>query len=100
MVSNAKKLTVKNLPVSSVEIPNHPINDMGKRKIEIDGNFYISGDDAQNIKQGTQIRLLGLGNVSITKEGIEFEGEFVGEGETTTYQKFNGFHKKLHMKLR
>ena len=30
MVSNAKKLSVKNLPISSVEIPNHPINDMGK----------------------------------------------------------------------
>ena len=43
MVSNAKKLSVKNLPISSVEISNHPINDMGKRTIEIDGNFYISG---------------------------------------------------------
>ena len=83
MVSNAKKLTVKNLSISSVEIPNHPINNMGKRKIEIDGNFYISGEDTQSIKQGMQIRLLGLGNVSITKEGTEFEGEFV-EGENTT----------------
>ncbi len=81
MVSNAKKLTVKNLSTSSVEIPNHPINDMGKRKIEIDGNFYISGDDAQNIKKGMQIRLLGLGNISITKNEAELEGEFVGEGE-------------------
>ena len=75
MVSNAKKLTVKNLPISSIEIPNHPVNDMGKRKIEIDGNFYISGDDAKNIKVGTQIRLLGLGNISITKEGNESELE-------------------------
>jgi len=52
MVSDAKKLTVRNLPVSSVEIPNHPINDnMGKREIMIDESFYISGDDAQNIKK-------------------------------------------------
>ena len=43
-----KNLTVKNLPISSVEIPNHPINDMGKRKIEIDENFYIAGDDAES----------------------------------------------------
>ena len=77
MVSNARKLTVKNLPISSVEIPNHPIHDLGKRKIEIDENFYISGDDAQNIKQGMQIRLLGLGNISITKVDTEFEGEFI-----------------------
>ena len=82
MVSNAKKLSVKNLAVSSVEIPNHPINDMGERTIEIDGNFYISGEDAQTIKEGSQIRLLGLGNILITKQGIEFEGEFV-ENENT-----------------
>ena len=82
MVSNAKKLSVKNLPMSSVKIPNHPINDMGKRTIEIDGNFYISGEDAQTIKEGSQIRLLGLGNIHITKQGIEFEGEFI-ENENT-----------------
>jgi len=94
MVSNAKKLTVKNLPISSVEIPNHPINDLGKRKIEIDENFYISGDDAQNIKQGMQIRLLGLGNVSITKDGTELEGEFVKEGETTNILKIQWVPQK------
>ncbi|EIJ65261.1 glutamate--tRNA ligase [Candidatus Nitrosopumilus salaria BD31] len=87
MVSNAKKLTVKNLPISSIEIPNHPVNDMGKRKIEIDGNFYISGDDAKNIKVGTQIRLLGLGNISITKEGNESEGEFIENGNTADILK-------------
>jgi len=81
MVSNAKKLTVKNLPISSIEIPNHPVNNMGKRKIEINGNFYISGEDAQIIKAGTQIRLLGLGNVSVTKEGNELEGEFIENGK-------------------
>ena len=87
MVSNAKKLTVKNLPISSIEIPNHPVNDMGKRKIEIDGNFYISGDDAKNIKVGTQIRLLGLGNISITKEGNESEGELIENGNTADILK-------------
>ena len=80
MVSNAKKLTVKNLPTSSVEIPNHPVNDMGKRRIDVDGNFYISGEDSENIKEGMQIRLLGLGNIHITKEGVELEGSFVEGG--------------------
>ncbi len=94
MVSNAKKLTVKNLPISSVEIPNHPINDMGKRKIEIDENFYISGDDALNVKQGMKIRLLGLGNVSITKVGTEFEGEFIEEKETKDILKIQWVPQK------
>ncbi len=94
MVSNARKLIVKNLPFSSVEIPNHPINDLGKRKIEIDENFYISGDDAQNIKQGMQIRLLGLGNVSITKVGTEFEGEFIKDEETKDIPKIQWVSQK------
>jgi len=94
MVNNPKKLTVKNLQIKSIEIPNHPINDMGKRKIEIDENFYISGDDAQTIKEGTQIRLLGLGNVSITKTGFELEGEFVENGETSNIPKMQWVPQK------
>jgi glutamyl-tRNA synthetase len=93
MVKNAKKLSVKNIPRSSVEISNHPINDMGKRKIEIDGNFYISGEDAQDIKEGKQIRLLGLGNISITKAGTELEGEFV-EGDHTNIPKIQWVSQK------
>ena len=87
MVKNAKKLKIKNLSLSSVEIPNHPINDMGKRKIEITEDFYISGDDAESIKEQSTIRLLGLGNVKITKIGTEFEGEFEGEGDSSNILK-------------
>jgi len=94
MVSNAKKLSVKNLPISSVEIPNHPINDMGKRTIEIDGYFYISGEDAQTIKEGSQIRLLGLGNIHITKQGIEFEGKFIENGDTKDIPKIQWVPQK------
>ena len=100
MVSNAKKLTVRNLPIPSIEIPNHPINEMGKRKIEIDGNFYISGDDAQDIKEGTQIRLLGLGNISITKEGIDLEGEFVENGDTANIPKIQWVPQKTAHKIK
>ena len=100
MVSNVKKLTIKNLPTSSIEIPNHPINDMGKRVIEIDENFYISGDDAQSIKEGTQIRLLGLGNVVITKQGIELEGEFVENGERKDIPKIQWVPQKTAHKIK
>ena len=94
MVSNAKKLLVKNLPRSSVEIPNHPINDMGKRTIEIDGNFYISGEDAQAIKEESQIRLLGLGNIHITRQGTELEGKFIENGNTKDIQKIQWVPQK------
>ncbi len=100
MVSNAKKLKVKNLPVSSIEIANHPINDMGKRKIDVNENFYISGDDAKDIKQGMQIRLLGLGIISIKKDGIEFEGEFIGEENITNIPKIQWVPQKTAHKIK
>ncbi|WP_428326371.1 glutamate--tRNA ligase [Nitrosopumilus sp.] len=94
MVKNVKKLKIKNLPTSVVEIPNHPINDMGKRKIEITEDFYISGDDTGLIKEQTSIRLLGLGNVKITKVSEGFEGEFVGEGDSSNIPKIQWVPQK------
>ena len=94
MVNKPKKLTIKKLPFSFVEIPNHPIRDMGKRKINLDENFYISGEDAENIKEGTQIRLLGLGNIAISKINGELEGEFIKDGNITDIQKIQWVSQK------
>ena len=79
MVNEPRKLKIKNIPFSSVEISNHPINDLGKRRIEFDEGFYIAGEDAKLINEGNQIRLLGLGNILITKMGADIEGEYVEE---------------------
>ena len=94
MVNKPKKLKVNKLPFSSIEVPNHPIKDMGKRTIEIDENILVSADDAQNFKPGTQVRLLGLGNVAITKVNEEFEGDFVEDGETSNIQKIQWIPQK------
>ena len=94
MVNKPKKLIVKKLPFSFVEIPNHPTKDMGKRKINVDENFYISGEDTENIKEGTQIRLLGLGNVAISKINGELEGEFIKDGNITDIQKIQWVSQK------
>ena len=94
MVNKPKKLTIKKLPFSFVEIPNHPIKDMGKRKINVDEDFYISGEDAENIKEGTQIRLLGLGNIAISKINGELEGEFIKDGNITDIQKIQWVSQK------
>ena len=94
MVSKAKKLTVKKLPFSFVEIPNHPVKDMGKRKIEVDENIYISGEDADSIKENSTIRLLGLGNIIIKKTGDVFEGEFVGDGDSSNLLKIQWVSQK------
>ncbi len=97
MVNKPKKLTIKKLPFSFVEISNHPIKDMGKRKINIDENFYISGEDVENMK-GTQIRLLGLGNIKISKNNGELEGEFTEEEPKPDIQKIQWIPQKdAHM---
>jgi len=94
MVQKPKKLRIHNLSFSFVEVPNHPIKDMGKRKIEIDENIFISENDAQDIKEGSQIRLLGLGNVAITKINEELEGDFVENGKTFNIQKIQWVSQK------
>jgi len=100
MVHKPKKLLIHNLPFSFVEISNHPIKDMGKRKIEIDENILISEDDAKNIKEHTQIRLIGLGNVTITKVNRELEGDFIEGVETRNIQKIQWVREKNSHKIK
>ena len=100
MVHKPKKLLIHNLPFSFVEISNHPIKDMGKRKIEIDENILISEDDAKNIKEHTQIRLIGLGNVTITKANRELEGDFIEGVETRNIQKIQWVPEKNSHKIK
>ena len=94
MVNNPKILRIKKLPNTFVEILNHPVKDMGKRKINLDENFYISGEDAKNIKEGTKIRLLGLGNIVISKINQELEGEFIENEDSTEIQKIQWIVQK------
>jgi glutamyl-tRNA synthetase len=70
------KLTVTNNSLSEIEILNHPQNYMGKRKIKIDGTFYISKNDANMFKIGDEVRLLELYNIRITKTSPDIEAEF------------------------
>jgi glutamyl-tRNA synthetase len=100
MVHKPKKLRIHNLPFSFVEISNHPIKDMGKRKIEIDENILISEDDAKNFKEHTQIRLMGLGNVTITKVNRELEGDFIESVETRDIQKIQWVPEKNSHKIK
>ena len=94
MVKNARKLVVRNLPTSTVEIPNHPINDLGSRKIMIDEHFFISGEDAENIKNGMSIKLLGIGDIQITKDENELEGTYIGETKNSSILKIQWVPQK------
>ena len=104
MVKNAVKLTVKNLSLSSVVIPNHPVHDaLGNRTVVVDEDLYISDDDAQSIRDGTHthIRLLGLGNVAVTKsDGLVLQGEFVGDSDKSDILKIQWVAQKTAHQIR
>ncbi len=87
MVKKPKKLIIKNLPFSYVELPNHPTTDMGKRKIEFDENFYLSEEDTKDITVGTKLRLMGLGNITITRVENNLEAEYLGDDIKVDFQK-------------
>jgi glutamyl-tRNA synthetase len=94
MVNKPKVMKINNLPFSIVEIPNHPVKEIGKRTIEFDEHFLIAEEDAKNLQEGSKVRLLGLGNVSITKTGQEIEGDFVVGEETTNILKIQWVPQK------
>ncbi len=100
MVKNPKKLNIKNLPSSFVELPNHPTKEMGKRKVEIDENLYLSSDDTKGLSAETHLRLMGLGNVKITKTDPNLEGEFIGDDVNVDYQKIQWIPQKKSHKLK
>ncbi len=99
MVTEPVKITVKNNKLTEVELLNHPQRDMGKRRMELDGNFYISGDDAKTLKVGDQVRLIELYNVKITKIGSEIEVEYSGNDFKAEFPKIQWIPQKSAVKL-
>ncbi|MDE1840004.1 MAG: glutamate--tRNA ligase [Thaumarchaeota archaeon] len=94
IVFNPVKLTVTNNNLTEIEIPNHPQNDMGKRRIEIDGSFYIPDNDAKTLKTGDEIRLLELYNIKITKMSPEIEGEITDTNYKPNIPKIQWISRK------
>jgi len=100
MVNNPKKFKVKNLPSSFVELPNHPTKDLGKRRVEIDENLYLSEIDTSNLNSGDHVRLMGLGNVKINKAGYELEGEYISDDLDVDYAKIQWVPQKNSHQLK
>jgi len=100
MVVNPKKLVVKNLPSSSVNLPLLPTKDSKRRKIEFDENIFVSGKDVEKITDGTTIRLMGLGNVTIKKILGELEGEYSGDDMVNDIPKIQWVPQKMAHKMK
>jgi len=88
------KLTVKNNNLTEVKTLNHPQKHMGARVIQIDGTFYISGEDASGLKAGDEVRLLELYNIKVTKLGSIIEDEVIGNNFKSEIPKIQWVPRK------
>ncbi len=94
MVKDPTTLTIRNLPNSTVELPNHPSNKMGTRKVMVEDSVFLSSDDVDGLKIGDQLRLMGLGNVKITSVNSEITGEFTGDERDVNFMKLQWVSQK------
>ena len=94
MVKDPTTLTIRNLPNSTVELPNHPSNKMGTRKVMVEDSVFLSSDDVKSLKIGDQLRLMGLGNVKITSINSEITGEFTGDERDVNFMKLQWVSQK------
>jgi glutamyl-tRNA synthetase len=66
-VKNPVAIHVTDGPEMEVVLKNHPTESrLGTRKLKVYNRFYISGDDARNLKVGDEIRLIELYNIKVT----------------------------------
>jgi glutamyl-tRNA synthetase len=99
MVTEPAKLIVKNNKITSVDLANHPQKDIGKRKVEVDGVFYVAGSDIKNLKVGDQLRLIELYNVKIIKIGSEIEAEYSGDDFKAEFPRIQWIPQKTATKI-
>ena len=105
MVHDPKRLIVNNLPLQSVELDNHPANDKaGKRRLFIDENLLLAGDDAKRLfSVGSHARLMNLGNIKVidVNEGNQsLLAEYIGDDIKTDYPKMQWIPQKNAHKIK
>nr|AIE93869.1 glutamyl-tRNA synthetase (gltX) [uncultured marine thaumarchaeote AD1000_41_B03] len=100
MVKHPKLLRVGNLPNSVVELPNHPSNTMGTRRVSVDGDILLSSEDILDLNVGEQLRLMGLGNVKITSVNPEITAEFIDDDHNVDFRKVQWVSQNSAHKLK
>ena len=81
MVNDPRKIKLTNFDAKDIELANHPTKDLGKRIVSINDTILISGSDAEEIKEGETIRLLGLGVVKINSVSNEITAEIIDDAD-------------------
>ena len=69
-VRDPVEVHVEGARATDVALKNHPTDaSLGSRKVQVSDRLFISGDDAQNLKEGDELRLIELYNIKIA--GLE-----------------------------
>ncbi|MEA1994269.1 MAG: glutamate--tRNA ligase [Euryarchaeota archaeon] len=74
-VEDPTELIVKNAPERVVELPMHPTEDLGKRRLKVGNRFFVPP-----IKEN-EVRLKDLYNITIAKRGKRLAGEYLEGSE-------------------
>jgi len=81
-------LTVEEAPKRAATIPFHPQGNMGSRKVNTAGEFFVSAGDLKSVKKGSIFRLMDLYNVLVISNGPKASGKYAGEEVKGSLRKF------------
>ncbi|MFQ6134949.1 MAG: glutamate--tRNA ligase [Nitrososphaerales archaeon] len=74
------RLEVRDAPRVKARLKHHPDRDLGEREVDTRGIFHIPREDAERLKVGDTLRLLGLYNVRIESSSrSKLIGSYAGE---------------------
>ena len=77
-VRNPIELLISGAKEKEVVIKNHPSDtSLGTRKVQVADRFYISGDDAINLRVNDEIRLIELYNIKIKEINLSKESHSI-----------------------
>lgn len=71
-------MDIGDAPSLELKIKLHPDKDLGERKVKTAQKFFISGSDAATLKEGGDVRLMELFNVTMGRKGATIIGKFAG----------------------
>jgi glutamyl-tRNA synthetase len=81
-------LKVEDAPTRKAVLPFHPQNDLGRRTIETEGEFYLASGDIGSMKKGSTFRLMDLYNVEVTGTGAKPKAKYAGDELIASSRKF------------
>ena len=78
LIRNPRQMIIHDMP-EAVSLANHPASDMGTRIVHPGNTVFLEEDDCGNLAPGSRLRLIGLGNITITGTSSGLEGRYDGD---------------------